>query len=237
VAPLAGDRIDAGGNALGVGGGTRTQGDHGGKHRLKRGPQHTIRPTPPRSPAASSAEQVGRRPGVAGELRATAAARGLDNRPAGQPALVPLLPLGSPPPPAPTPGHPKPCPWIQYGFGPQSACETGWPSSQRGGRLGGGPVQGGGHHLAVLAQQRPVRAEEEGRAVERAALALHHPDHQAEVVPAGRSSDGLGGRAGHLDGAVAVAAELLPALTGDRDGGLSELVRFVTPGGERPLPP
>jgi hypothetical protein len=88
----------------------------------------------------------------------------------------------------------------------------------------------------VLAQQRPVLVEEEGRAVERAALPLHHPDDQAEVVPASRSSDGLGGRAGHLDGAVEVAAELLAALGGDRDGGLAELVRFVTPGGDKATP-
>src|SRR5207249_448393 len=71
------------------------------------------------------------------------------------------------------------------------------------------PLQGRGHQLAVLAQQPAVWTEEQGGAVEGAAVAFDHTDDKMKPVAVGGGPDDLGSLAGHIDGALEIAAELL----------------------------
>src|SRR5262245_12874251 len=71
------------------------------------------------------------------------------------------------------------------------------------------PLQRGGHQLAVLAEERAVRAEEQGGAVKRAAVALDHPGGQKQPGAPRSAAEPCGFRPGHQYRSLEVAAELV----------------------------
>src|SRR3972149_5951266 len=74
------------------------------------------------------------------------------------------------------------------------------------------PLHRGRHELPMPAQERPVRSDEDDRAVERPAVPLHDADDEVDVVLVGDGAERLGGRAGHLPGGVPVTAEPVASL-------------------------
>ncbi len=70
------------------------------------------------------------------------------------------------------------------------------------------PLHGGGHEFAVFSQQRSVLVEEQDAAIERAALALDHADHQKHGLLAGDGRQLVESRSWNVDGAVPVGLKL-----------------------------
>jgi hypothetical protein len=70
------------------------------------------------------------------------------------------------------------------------------------------------HDLAVLAEIRPVRREEKNRAVQRAAVALDNADHEMDRVRPRSAREAVHRGARHVDAALPVPSEILPALVG-----------------------
>ena len=89
------------------------------------------------------------------------------------------------------------------------------------------------HELAVLAEQGAVRPEDRRRAVERPALPLDHADHEMDAVVPGDGADPIGRRSRHLDGALEVAAELVPTLWRADAEGDAEVVALGVAADER----
>ncbi len=64
----------------------------------------------------------------------------------------------------------------------------------------------------MLAHECAVGGKEENGAVERTKVALDDADYEIHLVDTGGSSEGVGGGARNVHGALPVASKLLPAL-------------------------
>ena len=90
-----------------------------------------------------------------------------------------------------------------------------------------------GISLRCLPEQGAVGAEHQRRAVQGAAVPLDHADDEVDGVVPGHRADGLGGRSGHVDGALEQAAELVTPLGGPHADADAEIVALGIPGDVR----
>jgi len=76
----------------------------------------------------------------------------------------------------------------------------------------------------MLAEQHPVRAEQQGRAVQRSSFPLDHPDDEMERVVLGNLAEEFAGASRNFDSVLEISAKDLTALWGANADADAEIV-------------